>query len=106
MTVALGSPPPGGLSEAAAIAAAVAAAPVSSSIPFKALRTESGPYGIVGPGDAGLDADHWVWSVTLAGQFSVPGCEASGQPACPLVGTTLVVIDYVTGAFVIAETPG
>jgi hypothetical protein len=106
LSAAVSSAPPSGLSESQAITAAIRSAPNRVGSTLTPGSAEAGPYALVGPGGSDVAGDRWVWAVVLSGQFYAPECGSATSTACPTTLTTeLVVIDYVTGDFLIAESP-
>jgi hypothetical protein len=99
--------PPGGTSEADAVAAALSFAARNSIAHPKLVSATAGPYLDVAPPGADIAGDQWVWAIVVAGSFPPPDC-ASGAPTptcLPNVPTQLVVLDYLTGSVVLAEAP-
>jgi hypothetical protein len=98
--------PPSGISEQVAVEAAVRFAAGQASTGVTVVGVQSGPYAIVGPGDTGVQGDTWVWAVVVAGSFGPPDCQAGASASCsPIRSSELIVFDYVTGAFLIADSP-
>jgi hypothetical protein len=99
--------PPGGLSQADAVAAALTFAARNSIANPKLVSATAGPYLDVAPPGADIPGDQWVWAIVVAGSFPPPDC-ATGTPTptcLPNVPTQVVVLDYVTGSVVLAEAP-
>jgi hypothetical protein len=99
--------PPAGFSEAAAIEAAILVAAEHSSTGPTVLSAVAGHYAEVGPGGGDVAGDRWVWAITLGGAFPAPDCgSGAAASSCRAVGSTsLVVLDYVDGTFLISTTP-
>jgi hypothetical protein len=95
------SPPPTSFSELDAIEAAIRVGAQSSS-DSTVVGAVRGHYAAVGPGGGDVAGDRWVWAVTLAGSFRAPDCSGTACPA--RTAEDLVVLDYVTGTFLISST--
>jgi hypothetical protein len=98
--------PPTGMAESAAIEAAIRVASGQTASGITVIAVQSGPYAIVGPGDSGFPGDSWAWAITVGAIFDPPDCYTGASAVCsPTRSSELVVFDYVTGAFVIADSP-
>jgi hypothetical protein len=89
--------------------AAKPTAQAMSSTPVVFEAAASGRFGDFEPraGTIVSDPNRHVWAVVFRGTFhgSCGGASSSPHP-CPAPNTTVrVVIDYISGAFIVAETP-
>ena len=96
----IGDAPAGGLSREKAVAAAMRAANPHAGA-LHVLEARATQIWVVYPDREPYAADEWVWAIKLEGAFAV-GC---GQACTDKASTELVVIDYVTGAFIEGDLP-
>jgi len=102
VSTSFGPAPSSGLSPSDAVSAAAAGARTMTTAALTLVGATAGPYGTVGPGGSDVRADRWVWAIVFSGDLQRPGCVG---PGCAAPSTLLVVIDYMTGAVLIAESP-
>jgi hypothetical protein len=100
---------PAGLSQGQAVTAAKATAQAMSSSPVSFVSATSGSFSNFEPHaePAASDPNRIVWAVVFRGTFQGSRGPSSPSPhACPAPNTTVrVVLDYASGAFVMALTP-
>jgi hypothetical protein len=101
------SAPASGLTLPAAIEAATRVTAGNGGRELVVTAAVAGPYAVVGPSGSDVAGDRWVWAVTLHGSFAAPGdCLIGPGSSCGLPATSsLVVLDYVDGSFLISSTP-
>jgi len=94
-----------GLTQQQAVTMATTQARGVSSAPVTFISAASGRLGAFDTN--AVDPGHQVWAVTFDGTFKPPSCGPAGPPhPCPSQNTSLrMFLDYVSGAFVIAEEP-
>ena len=98
-----------GLSQGQAVTATRPVAQAASRTPVTFVSAESGRFGDFEPhvGATISAPDRSVWTVSFKGSFegSCGGASATPHP-CPAPNTSIrVVIDYVSGAFIMSQTP-
>jgi hypothetical protein len=102
-------PPDGGISQSAA--EKIALAQSYSTTPARVTMAHTGHFRDYSHGDQSVPPDTWVWQVSISGTFPPPSCGpipiTPGQKVtCPPdQHSELVVIDYLTGAFLGASIP-
>jgi hypothetical protein len=98
-----------GLSQGQAETAAKATAQTMSSTRVSFVSATSGSFGSFEPhaGTVVSDPNRMVWAVVFRGTFQGSCGPAGPSPhSCPPPNTTVrVVIDYASGAFIMAATP-
>lgn len=108
-TAPTATPPPGGLTSGAAIAQAQQHAEPHDGA-LAVVSATPGEFRSLGGGIVMKDVapDRWVWAVTFSGSFRAPcGTPVAGAPGCSsgaVVTHETVVIDYLTGALIVAST--
>lgn len=99
---------PTGLSQGKAETAAKATAQTMSSTPVSFVSATSGSISKFEPTveTAGSDPNRMVWAVVFQGTFEGScGPSSSSPQSCPAPNTTVrVVLDYASGAFIMAAT--
>jgi hypothetical protein len=104
-------PPPTGISESRAVQ--IAKREVFSTSPLQLTVARRGQLREFrdGASDAAAPPNRWVWAVVLSGSFPPASCGPAPHPGqlrhyCPRpVHSALVVIDYVSGDFVMTSEP-
>src|ERR1019366_1715696 len=100
---------PAGLSQGQAVTAAKATAQTMSSTPVSFVSATSGSFSNFDPqaGTAVSDPNRIVWAVVFQGTFQGSCGPSSPSPhPCPAPNMTVrVVLDYASGAFIMALTP-
>ena len=99
---------PAGLSQGQAVTAAKATAQTMSSTPVSFVSAMSGSFSNFEPTaePAVSDPNRMVWAVVFQGTFQGSCGPSSSSPhPCPAPNTTIrVVVDYASGAFIMAAT--
>ena len=96
----IGTPPPGGLSQAQAIAAAAAQANAHST-PLEVVSARAAPFWAILPDEEESQGGRWVWAIIFESSFS----ESCGDACVSSSGSALLVLDYVTGELIEAQLP-
>jgi hypothetical protein len=99
---------PAGLDQGQAVTAAKATAQTMSSTPVSFVSATSGSFSNFEPTaePAVSDPNRMVWAVVFQGTFQGScGPSSSSPTTCPAPNTTIrVVVDYASGAFIMAAT--
>jgi hypothetical protein len=109
LTAGCGGPGPG-LSQAQAVKVARVDAQQASSTPVTFVSAASGPFSEFAA-SAVTDPGREVWAVVFRGTFPPVSCGPAAVPPatqapCPAGNATIqIVIDYVTGKWILSETP-